>query len=374
MALWHGWTSFSDFMVQRNGLSGVEKEVNCDRNKIIYDMGLQATVLREIFLSAGSFGAAYDELCRHLNISPETLSDSKMHIEWQKSAGIWDLLADMFHAEDIGLTLAAEAKISMNGIIGFLMQCSRTLEAAVEVYCNYGYMVCPMVSFSYCRQGNEAVIEMSQNKMWQSAYPRNAIMAMDFTLGCNLYFSQQLAGKVVYPKRLYLEGPRRYKDAYTQLFKCPVSFNAEVYRMVYEVRDMDIPILSHEGSLYDMFNTILAKEKAAHMQESTGNALRQVLMMQFKGRIPTIEEAAEAMEMTVRTLQRNLKREGCSFREIGATVRKELALHLMRNCTSNVTQIAGIMGYADLPSFRRAFKSWTHDTPKLRWLKEQQTK
>jgi AraC-like DNA-binding protein len=334
-------------------------------------MGLQATVLREIFLSADSYGAAYDALCDQMDISHELLSDSKVHIEWQKAAGIWDVLAKIFESREIGLQFSSTAKISMNGMIGFLMQCSQTLEEAVSVYCEYGYMVCPMVRFSISSNKSETIVEMSQNKMWQNTFPENAVMAMDFTIGCFIHFSKQLAGKFIYPKRVYLEGRPRYKDAYIGLLKCPVYFNNEQYRMVFDSADMKTPITSSEQSLFQMFNSILAKKKVDDFQESSSKALKQVLMMQFKGRIPTVEQAAEAMHMSIRTLQRSLKEEGTNFREIASDVRKEVSIHFMKNCSSNVTEIANLMGYADLPSFRRAFKNWTNETPRNRRLKEQ---
>lgn len=84
--------------------------------------------------------------------------------------------------------------------------------------------------------------------------------------------------------------------------------------------------------------------------------------MQFKGQIPTVEEAAAAMNMTVRTLQRKLTEEQTSFRQIANEVKKEISLQLMKN--ANLTEVADVLGYSDLPAFRRAFKSWTKSTPK----------
>lgn len=86
--------------------------------------------------------------------------------------------------------------------------------------------------------------------------------------------------------------------------------------------------------------------------------------MQFKEQIPTIEDAATGLDMTVRTLQRKLTEQQTSFREIVAEVKKELALHLMKNRSGTITEVAEVLGYNDLPAFRRAFKVWTKATPK----------
>jgi AraC-like DNA-binding protein len=86
--------------------------------------------------------------------------------------------------------------------------------------------------------------------------------------------------------------------------------------------------------------------------------------MRFKGQIPTVEDAADGLGITVRTLQRKLAEEQTSFREIASEVKKELALHLMKNRPGTITEVAEVLGYNDLPAFRRAFKGWTKSTPK----------
>ena len=86
--------------------------------------------------------------------------------------------------------------------------------------------------------------------------------------------------------------------------------------------------------------------------------------MKFKGRIPTIEEAAIALNMTPRYLQRRLLQEQATFRDIAGAVRKEIALQLMQNPTIKLSEVSDILGYSDLTEVRKAFKSWTNTTPR----------
>ena len=86
--------------------------------------------------------------------------------------------------------------------------------------------------------------------------------------------------------------------------------------------------------------------------------------MQFKGRIPTIEEAAAALNMTPRNLQRKLLQAQTTFRDIAGEIRKEIAIQLMENPAIKLSEISDILGYSDLTAFRKAFKSWTNATPR----------
>jgi len=327
-------------------------------------MGLQATAVRDIIFSATTYGKAYDELCALTGFKADELTDSAHMVEWQKAACLWDILADMSGTEQIGLYLGQEVPISMTGMVGFLMQSSKTLEEAIEAYCDYGYMVCPMVTFKYQRKGDEAIIELHQNGMWKNTYQRNARIAIDHTLSCTVRFCEALCGRAVYPLRVEVEYAKTAVDEYKRLLNTNMVFNAPLHRMVFRASDVDLPILTRDRSLYAMFKEILAQKKSVFVQNSTSSALKQLLLMQFKGQIATIEEAAEALSMNVRTLQRKLTEEGTSFRTVSAEVRKELSMHLIKRSGNNISEVAEIMGYADPTSFRRAFKTWTQTTPK----------
>jgi AraC-like DNA-binding protein len=327
-------------------------------------MGLLATTVRDILLSASNYGIAYDQLRELAGFTPEEIGDSSHMVEWQKAANIWDLLGDLTGNEQIGLTLGTESNISITGMVGFLMQASKTFEEALDVYCKYGYMVCPMVKFEYKREGENAIIELHQNAMWKTSMPRSARISIDFILANLVGFTKTLTGKEIYPQVVEVEYTKGGVEEYRQLLKCQVLFNAPLHRIVYRTSDMQARVLTSDASLFEMFNRILAQKKTIALQANCRDAVKNLLVMQFKGQIPTIEEAAEGLGMTVRTLQRKLTEENTSFRFIANEVKKELALHLMKNPDATVTEVAEVLGYGDLPAFRRAFKSWTNATPK----------
>ncbi|WP_343704045.1 AraC family transcriptional regulator ligand-binding domain-containing protein [Chitinophaga sp.] len=328
-------------------------------------MGLQATVIREILHTAATYGEAYDTLRELAGFTQEEISDSEQKVEWQKAAALYDLLADLTGNEQVGLAIGSEISLSMTGMVGFMMQASRNVREALEVYCRYGCMVCPMITFMYREEGDKAMVELHQNAAWKSAYPRNARIAIDMVLASMLYHMRLLTGRHIYPAAAEVEFSKTAVSAYTDVLHCPVLFNAPLHRVVFFTSDMDTPVLSSDNSLYQLFNNILGQKKSLQLQADCRASLKHLLLMQFKGQLPTIEDAAAGMNVTVRTLQRKLSEENTSFREVAGEVKRELALHLMKNPAISITEVAGILGYNDLPAFRRAFKTWTNATPKM---------
>nr|WP_256433565.1 helix-turn-helix transcriptional regulator [Myxococcus sp. CA040A] len=69
------------------------------------------------------------------------------------------------------------------------------------------------------------------------------------------------------------------------------------------------------------------------------------------------------MGMSPRGLQRRLKAEGRTFREVTEDIRLEKARRLLADDSLNVAGIAERVGYSDARALRRAFQRWTGMSP-----------
>lgn len=326
-------------------------------------MALQGTVIRTIFQTATSFGAAFDTLCQLSGINPKEIGDSENMVEWEKAALIWVPLLKLSGDPLIGLHIGMGVNKLLHGMVGFLIQSSKDLEQALQMLCRYGHMSSPMVEYRHTIK-DVAVLEIAQNKMWLMKHPEPARHANDFLLAAIVNTFRTLSGKHIVPLRIELAYEKREISEYRQFFGCEVLFNKDINRVVLSKEDISTPILTSDQSMFQLFNSIVANKEALLKSNSTAENLRQVLFMQFRGRIPAIEEAASALNMTSRNLQRRLQEEQTTFRDIAGETRKEIAFQLMQNPTIKISEISDILGYSDLTAFRKAFKSWTNATPK----------
>ena len=78
-----------------------------------------------------------------------------------------------------------------------------------------------------------------------------------------------------------------------------------------------------------------------------------------KGRIPSLEEMAASLGVSCRSLQRELSREGLTYQELVRRFRESQAMALLKGLRPNIKEIAFILGFRDVGSFRRAFLQWT---------------
>ena len=77
----------------------------------------------------------------------------------------------------------------------------------------------------------------------------------------------------------------------------------------------------------------------------------------------TLEQVATHLEMPPWTLQRKLKAEDTSFRELLDETRKALALIYIRDSQYSLGEIAYLLGFAYPNAFQRAFRRWTGKAP-----------
>jgi AraC-like DNA-binding protein len=96
---------------------------------------------------------------------------------------------------------------------------------------------------------------------------------------------------------------------------------------------------------------------------------RIAVQQQLTGRRPTIEEIADALHVSSRSLQRRLQDEGSSFQCVLEEARHHLARHYLNNSVLELSEAAYLLGYNDANSFVRAFRTW-EGVPPARWREQ----
>jgi AraC-like DNA-binding protein len=80
-------------------------------------------------------------------------------------------------------------------------------------------------------------------------------------------------------------------------------------------------------------------------------------------RTAALTEVAAALNLSERTLRRQLADAGLSYRTLLDASRKSRALDLMAGGHRSIAQVAEAVGFAHARAFARAFVRWTGQTP-----------
>ena len=86
-------------------------------------------------------------------------------------------------------------------------------------------------------------------------------------------------------------------------------------------------------------------------------------MVNGAGNFLSLEQVAEKLHASPRTLRRKLAQEDTSFQELTTEVRSTLAKELLLSGKFSIDQVAERLGYSDSAAFHHAFKRWTGKSP-----------
>jgi AraC-like DNA-binding protein len=144
-------------------------------------------------------------------------------------------------------------------------------------------------------------------------------------------------------------GPLRFNQP-----QCAIRFDAALLDLKFQRTEHELrTFLLHQPS--DWLCSPDAKQPITHQ-------VRTCLLEGDMGSLGAAE-VAKALNMSLRTLSRRLENEQTSVKEIKETLRRDLAIHRLTQTSDAIAEIATDLGFRDIASFYRAFRSWTGVAP-----------
>ncbi|WP_346319985.1 AraC family transcriptional regulator [Chitinophaga sp. YIM B06452] len=328
-------------------------------------MEFQLSIIRDLIYGAASHGANFHQLCRKAGVTPQELSDAERMVHWEYSPYLWDHIVEMTGDELIGLHIGQESRPTGYGMIGYLLQSCSNFGEVMQAVCSFNDTFSTVLRYSLEYEGDLVYLFMEPMPLWWSKYPSSAQQAADIGKSSALRTFQILTGKPAPVVKALFTCGKKHVTEYQRVLQCELVFNAPRDGIAFHRSVLDVPVTSHDQSLFALFNSMLTeKQKKLSARKTFSEELRLALLTDFKGQTPPVDVAASHLGMNTRTFQRRLAEENSSYRAICSSLRKELALALMESDNKNVNEIAVLLGYADHTSFRRAFKNWTGLLPK----------
>ncbi|MBR5164917.1 MAG: helix-turn-helix domain-containing protein [Ruminococcus sp.] len=133
--------------------------------------------------------------------------------------------------------------------------------------------------------------------------------------------------------------------------------------VTFSLADLSLPFITHDEAMWSYFEPELYKRLAElDIDESTAARVRSALTELLPSGACGIEDVAERLGLSKRTLQRKLSEENTTFQKQLNSVREMLAKHYIRNTDMTTNDIAFLLGYQEINSFIRAFSLWTGES------------
>ena len=127
---------------------------------------------------------------------------------------------------------------------------------------------------------------------------------------------------------------------------------------------LNADLLSSNPQLLEMFEA--QARRLLDKLDQRGPVSRLVLVQlahRIAGATPSLKEVATELAMSERTVQRELRMENTSFRQLIEDTRKEIAIQHLAQPGASATEIAFLLGFSEPSAFTRAFRRWTGSAP-----------
>lgn len=307
--------------------------------------GLPAFVRKEI----GE--GALQRVNRAAGLDVELLEDQKCFIPHRVVVNFIDAIAREVGDPNLGLLIVPEMGVNRYGSFGSYVYAADTLGQAID------------------RSIEALCYHCSCDRLSVTAFADEVRFSYQFALaGAERYgaVACATAADLVSLFRAYLPDhwrPLRIEldievpshiSPFEDVFQCPVLFNTPAVTVVVERRHL-AAVLKRSSLPIVTIEDVVRDRPGGAPRSLLEVVIEQIRAQVLTGRV-TIDEVAQSMDSSVRTLQRELHQAGTDFRSLTSIVRMHRATELLRQTSGSITRVSAELGYSSPAGFARAFR------------------
>lgn len=199
---------------------------------------------------------------------------------------------------------------------------------------------------------------------WPYATGPEPAISTDVTFVSLVELGRRATGYHLTPIRVEFARPKPKSDLHRTYFGCAVRYDSPRNALVLKPADLDRPFPGHNIELLEILTPALAAALGELQASSSINEqVKVVLKKSLASGRPEVSDVARQLGLSERTLQRRITDEGTTFRDLLIEARQELGRQLLADPSSDIDEVACLLGYQDASSFYRAFRNWEGVTP-----------
>ena len=304
-------------------------------------------------------GISPDQALELAQIAPESLSNPATRV----SAGQFERLsgAAMQELDDEGLGwFSRRLPWGSYGMLARASISAPTLGLALRRWCRHHGLITGDITLRLGILGDSATLSITEH--------RDLGVLREFCLISVLRNIHGLACWLI-DSRIGLQGARfpfaapAHAAVYGVLFSGPTQFEARTAEIQFDARYLALPLRRDEFALQQMLQRALPLTVRQYRRDRLlVQRVRQALGTQ-PAQTHNAGDLAALLNVSPRTLHRQLKEEGASLQGLKDEVRQTRAEFLLLRTTRPLKQVAVAAGFLNEKSFIRAFRVWTGKSP-----------
>jgi AraC-like DNA-binding protein len=313
-------------------------------------------------------GRDADELLRRAEIDPALLNDADAWVPLRAALTFWTTAAEN-SPPHMGLRLSEGVDFNM-----FVHLESITDYLLAQILCrstDVGDAITQLERYGATTFGSLRFVVERGEEGWLAQLrgtPVEALPAefLNFALAFPVRVIGQTAKRPFVPASVFFpyKAPESLETHRRVLYGAPLHFNAEIAGFRIRTADLAVPLagasVAHSKELRARGDVMLAE---IAQTGTLAMRIRSLIRTGLREGILSVDQVSSRMGLTQRTLARRLDDEGTSYRALVDEVRSAKARELLLDRRRPLAAVAAELGFADTPSFQRAFRRWFGSTP-----------
>jgi AraC-like DNA-binding protein len=314
-------------------------------------------------------GVRAPAVLRRAGLPQAFMNQPRVLLNTEELFALWRAVGEVSTNPVIGLLLGTETKTERFHPIGLAALSSENFGSAIDQMARYKQITCP-----------EEILQEKDNEEWSIQFRWLLADEVEPPVLIECCFAWVLStarvgtGTRISAVRVEFVQPRAHVKTIERHFGCPVVCGTPRNAIIFRATDANRPFVTRNAELLG----ILAPQFDEELKEENGDEnfierVRIAIQQRLTGRRPAIEDIADALHISSRTLQRRLQDDGSSFQRVLEEARHQLARHYLNNSVLELNEAAYLLGYEDGNSFVRAFRTW-EGVPPARWREQQRAR
>jgi AraC-like DNA-binding protein len=307
-----------------------------------------------------ALGLDSEALCREAGLDPQWMDDPNARYPLSATTRLWALAVQASGDPALGLRVSRFVSPTTFQALGYALVASGSLREVFERIVRYH----PVVSDALELQLTRTEDCYRFNLKVPAGCPTPAYEAIDAFAAIYVRTCRNRLGRDYAPLAVYLRRPEPADPSpWHKVFRSPVWFAQDQDCLEFGLHDFDSHLDDANPELAEHNETVLKRTMAQLQPLTWERKVREAIEAQLPEGEPSAERIAQALHLSLRSLQRHLADEGCRFDTLLNECRENLALLHLRDPQCSLGEISYLLGFADASSFSRAFKRWTGMTP-----------
>ncbi len=284
------------------------------------------------------------------------LSNPDLMLPQTQMDSLWDFALELSQEPTLGLLMSQEARTHSFGLLGYIVAHSESLQQVYEHALRYQSLT----------QEGAGRWQLSEGKnYWELSFSllppvsRCAAQIREFVVGTWLGLGAALVAESSVVTEVYFEhAPQTDPERYQQLLGVPCHFEQSETRFRLARSLLGRPNRLADSHLLPILQSAAEPRISWPQEESYQSKVEVILKRQLRQGVSTLQQVAEALQLSDRTLRRRLQEEQVRFQECLDQVRYELCLNYLEAGRMAVWDIALVLGFQDTRGLYRAFQRW----------------